>query len=224
MVDVQQLAVEMARAQGAVQMLERVFVSERQRGGQNGGGKKPNECTLSVIEDRSIPEPMSGCWLWLGAYRSKKYGIIALRGKVVGAHRFSWQADRGVEPPPDRFICHRCDNPACVNPDHLFLGTRQENVDDMMRKGRHVAPSGERNGARRHPERFAEARAAHRGEGSGTAKLTAAQVMEIRRRFKAGESRTQLAKAFAHTGVTYDAIKQLIRRATWAHIPEESAA
>jgi hypothetical protein len=84
-----------------------------------------------------MPEPMSGCWLWIGSVRNEAtpYGRLNVGGKTVIATRFSYE--RFIGPIPDgMFICHRCDNSLCVNPDHLFAGSPKDNMDDMIAKGR----------------------------------------------------------------------------------------
>jgi hypothetical protein len=87
--------------------------------------------------ERVSPEPMSGCWLWIGSVYNTGYGRVIIRKikKTVAAHRFVYEVLSG--PIPDGlFLCHRCDVPSCVNPDHMFFGTPQENMDDKIRKGR----------------------------------------------------------------------------------------
>lgn len=96
----------------------------------------------AYIEERSMPEPNSGCWLWLLGTGSHGYGQTKLRGKWLLAHRLAWEAKNG---PIKRGlnICHKCDNRLCVNADHMFLGTLSDNNADMVSKGRHCI--GERN-------------------------------------------------------------------------------
>lgn len=89
------------------------------------------------FEERIQPEPMSGCHLWTGS-TNKCYGVVGKGGRSGGmfqAHRLSWEFSNG--PIPDGLhVLHKCDTPACVNPDHLFLGTNGDNIRDAIAKGR----------------------------------------------------------------------------------------
>lgn len=118
----------------------------------------------------------SECWPWKGTAHSGKYGHVGRGGRNGGtvlASRVSYELHYG--PIPDGlYVCHTCDNPPCVNPAHLFLGTQQDNVDDRVRKGRSARVTGLANGAHTHPEKVA------RGSGHYAAKLTDEQVKAIR--------------------------------------------
>jgi len=129
---------------------------------------------LGTVEDRfwSRVEKTDGCWLWRWSLNKLGYGVIGVRGRAVRAHRLSWELANG--PIPDgKVICHHCDNPRCVRPDHLFVGSHADNVADKVAKGR-----------------------CPRGENAGPAKLTGAQAAEIRAARDAGESYASIAARF----------------------------
>lgn len=77
------------------------------------------------------------CWLWTASKTHQGYGYFRFDGKMCKAHRMAWLLVNG-EIPNEMLVCHSCDNPSCVNPEHLWLGTNQENMDDMNKKGRHA--------------------------------------------------------------------------------------
>jgi len=140
------------------------------------------------FEDKFIKT--DGCWNWT-AYKDKRgYGAFLLAGHPKLAHRVSYQLYVG-EIPDGLCVCHRCDNPACVRPDHLFLGTVADNMRDRTVKGRGGDHAGERN---------------------GRAKLTIEQVIEIRARYSNGARRIDLAKEF---GVTPTNISFISRGRHW---------
>jgi hypothetical protein len=135
------------------------------------------------------------CWIWIGrCLKGKhKYGYFDLckidnRNIQIYAHRLSWEISNNQTIPAGLYVLHRCDNPSCVNPSHLFLGTYKDNSDDMTRKGRAVHV---------------------RGEKHGCAKLTQIQVDEIRR---SCDTPVQLAEKY---GVIPDTIHRIIKYKSW---------
>jgi len=136
------------------------------------------------------------CWLWTGT-RWRGYGAIKMpigegRWRARPAHRVSYQLFRG-EIPPGMFVCHRCDNPSCVRPDHLFLGTSAENTADAALKGR-----------------------MRRGTESPGAKLTETEVIDIRRRMSGGKE--TVYEVAADYRVSPSLISQIQRGRIWRHV------
>lgn len=84
-----------------------------------------------------------GCWNWTGTLNNKGYGRFQFEGKSYGAHRVAFAVGKNTALPGIVVVCHRCDNPRCMNPEHLFLGTLDDNNQDMRAKGRARAPKGE---------------------------------------------------------------------------------
>ncbi|MBM4393124.1 MAG: HNH endonuclease [Deltaproteobacteria bacterium] len=99
-------------------------------------GRPPIPRDARYIEERCIPEPNTGCWLWTGARSTNGYGQTP---RNRHAHRLAFEILVGSIP-DGQHVLHRCDTRACVNPDHLFLGTHADNMADKMSKGRHRAP------------------------------------------------------------------------------------
>lgn len=140
---------------------------------------------------------------------------------MTGAHRFVWELDRG-EPLGERFATHACDVKACVNPAHIMAGDQASNMRDMVLRGRSAkgdrhnsrtkpesVPRGFRHGSRTKPHR------SPRGERNAAAKLTAAQVQEIRAAHEQGASYGVL---FRRYGVDKSAIASIVHRRTWRHV------
>lgn len=99
----------------------------------------------SLFWSKVNKDSSTGCWLWTGSLTSG-YGSFLYERKTVLSHRLSWYLTHGFWPPPDKDLCHKCDVRKCVNPDHLFVGTRADNMHDMISKGRHKNWGGRKAG------------------------------------------------------------------------------
>lgn len=95
--------------------------------------------TLDELMALAIPEPNTGCWLWLRGFNWGGYGRVTVGGRRRRAHRLSYELAYGPIP-LFMNVCHRCDTPACINPDHLFIGDHSANARDMVAKGRYRGP------------------------------------------------------------------------------------
>lgn len=151
-----------------------------------------------------------GCWEWQGCRTRQGYGVIVDQGKKIPTHRAVWIVQNGAIQAGMQ-VCHHCDNPPCGRPDHLFLGTTQENTADSVAKGRRA--SGDR-----HPSRVDPLRCTMIGV-KNQAKLTETQIYEIRARCDNGETKASVARQF---GVDRTTISMIALRKTWRHLPERA--
>lgn len=140
-----------------------------------------------------------GCWNWIGRLNGQRYGIFKLKEYPEGAHRISYRIHYG-EVIDDLFVCHKCDNPQCVRPDHLFAGTPKDNTHDMIAKGR--------------ARSVGRSRPAH-GVLNGRARLSEQTVLEIKEALLCGEHHLLIA---ARWGVSDGAIRGIKSGANWAHV------
>jgi len=156
---------------------------------------------------------LDGCWLWTGCRDSWGYGQLRVDGRHVKAHRLSWMIHRGPIP-HGMFVLHDCpsgDNPACVNPSHLWLGDHPANMADMAMKGR--AASGDEHGSRLYPK------SRPRGRANGNARLTEEVVREIRRLRATGSTQTAIA---GQLGVSISQVSKIVRRESWRHVEDDA--
>lgn len=134
--------------------------------------------------NRTEMGPPDQCWEWQGSVSEAGHGRIWVQGRVERAHRVSYRLFVGPIPPGD-MVRHTCDNPPCINPNHLCLGSGAENVGDMMRRGRHR---------------------------SGWAKLTADQVVDIRERLAMGMPKKDVSERYK---ITVDHVRRIEYREVW---------
>jgi len=146
------------------------------------------ELPIDRINRHTKVNPVTECIEWQASKFNGGYGKIKIDGKNRYAHRVMWEIYNGPIP-EGIFVCHCCDNPGCVHPNHLFLGTAQDNMDDKTRKGRGM-----------------------HGEKHTSARLTEAKVREIR---ASDKGHTELAGEY---GITMQSIMAVRNGKTWKHV------
>ena len=145
----------------------------------------------------SYVEKTDTCWLWIGAKIPHGYGRFYFHGKPRYAHRVAMELFNGVSPQPDDLVMHTCDNPPCVNPDHLKIGTQTDNMRDASRKGRIVIVSD------------------WRGTKNPKAKLTNEQRIALEQDIKLGLPYGIIARKFGVTSVRVGQIAKVVRGSGW---------
>lgn len=151
---------------------------------------------VPCIDFESMFKKTEGCWEWLGTKCSAGYGCFNCNRKKFLAHRESYKKYKGPIP-PGMLVRHSCDNPICVNPDHLSIGTYKDNSDDKVERGRQA-----------------------KGESNGFAKLTEKQVLEMRSLYSFRKvTYKDLAKKY---GVHLDTVKKAVRGVYWKYLNESS--
>lgn len=164
------------------------YLRLRIHGNPEHGYDTPEERFWDKVD---VGEP-GECWEWGASRNSKGYGQFGLDGRIEYAHRIVWRLTQG-EIPDGKHICHRCDNPPCVNPRHLFPGTHQENMFDRDNKGRRDA----------------------RGSKNGQAKLTEKDIRPIRALLDEGLKLTAIADLY---GVSPQAVSMIKNGKRWNHV------
>lgn len=159
------------------------------------GVAEANEKTKKKIKKFTYINTRTGCWEWQKCKDEHGYGFISYRGKQLKCHRVSWMVFKG-DIPKDACVLHKCDNPKCINPDHLYLGNMKDNVRDMMERGRNGY--GVMDGMK-HPN----------------AKFTDEDVLWIRKQTYTTHICQELADKF---GVSFMSIWRIFNKKTWKHL------
>lgn len=149
---------------------------------------------LESFMNNVYPEPNTGCWLWGRALDHDGYGITWMaktKPRQQRAHRLSYYLHHG-EFDTRLMVLHKCDNPSCVNPDHLFLGTVQDNSDDMKRKGRQA-----------------------KGRTQWLSKLVDTDIIKIRELYANGQPYRSIAKLY---NIAFSNVAFIVKRKTWKHL------
>jgi hypothetical protein len=157
---------------------------------KGGEMKELNEADLQRFESKIMPA-VDGCWYWLGATNPDGYGSFSFKSKMTGAHRASYMIYKG-EIPKGLFVIHSCDNPACVNPDHLRVGTPHDNNMDQVARNRTTY-----------------------GERCSTAKFTTIQIQAILDAYAAGHKQCDICRYFKRGD---SIINLIVKRKIWKRV------
>lgn len=145
---------------------------------------------MTCFESKIFHSP-DGCWLWVGATSDRGYGHLKVGDKYISAHRYSYMIHKGEI--GNMNVCHACDVRLCVNPDHLFLGTQKNNIDDMIKKGR-----------------------GRIGQQRANNKLSPDQVIAIRQEYEPRIN--SFAKLARRNKISIGTVQAIIENKTWKHL------
>lgn len=147
-----------------------------------------------LLEGHHFAKHPGGCWVWMLARTASGYGHVRFHGRMWRAHRLAYALAKGPIP-AGLCVCHSCDNPACVNPDHLWLGTHLANRRDAVRKNRQA-----------------------KGEQQGHARLFRCEVMSAKEAFSMGMASRDIARFY---GVSRECVEGIVRGRNWKHVNAE---
>ena len=157
---------------------------------------RPETSLQSKFDAGYIPVPESGCWIWMGGSDKDRYGLTSYKCKSLRAHRVSWTLHKG-DIPHGLCVCHKCDTPACVNPDHLFVGSVHQNNIDRHRKGRDAVM-----------------------ERSGNSRFSKDDVLCMRHLHSIGQTYSEIAKIFITSPVS---VRNCVMGKTWRSLPRSDS-
>ena len=164
---------------------------------------------MKIFKNRFLEKinKTNNCWNWIGTKLKSGYGVFWLNGKSVKAHRLSMTIKFG-KIPKGMCVCNHCDNPSCVNPKHLFIGTHKDNMRDGVLKGRF------RSG-KNHPVHYCSQNV-HKGEDNPKSKLKTSDIVYIRFLYDFHKyNQKELSKIF---GVNNRSISNIVNRKSWKHV------